>query len=532
MEEIYKIVAQLENKKHSSKVYHIEEVLLKKGLILKIYDNSKIQYYQREHDILTNLDNNYHTNEEKDFFILYKNIQFNQINFAIPGEININNEQVLFYDYLKGLSLLDYIVGTKEKIKEIHAKYLCYKLLKSIEKLNRINICHNNIDDDKIMFDENYNLKIIDYAEAKVIENSIEAYKLNRDIFCIGQVIAKVISLGNFVSIVYNKKKGIYEIYTNGKVMGKYIKYEESEFWEKINLMYNIDIPENFLKFFRIILNAKKSKEKIDIKTLLNNAWLKEIINDNEKKYETLFKKDFAELYNIIIEDNKKESEIQIKVGNILEERLNEFYEEEHLINSSGPSLIESSLEFEEKNEEYLMDKYLQNEIYDDYEQKFLKEMNYLNIKNEIIFEPEKYDFNYLKINIKNPDNYNIEKAIEIFMENFRKYIKEEYKYNENIEINIDIEKESLFYIQYKILPIKIDDELFEFLDENFERKIKNKQEFEIKVEIIEGDKSLYEKNEINQFYLIFSGISIDKVDFYYILKELKKIAIKFLLND
>ena len=178
------------------------------------------------------------------------------------------------------------------------------------------------------------------------------------------------------------------------------------------------------------------------------------------------------------------------------------------------------------------MDKYLQNEIYDDYEQKILKEMNNLNIKNEIIFEPEKYDFNYLKINIKNPEYYNIEEAIEIFMSNFRNYIKEEYKNNENIEININVEKDSLFYIQYKILPIKIDDELFEFLDENFERKIKNKQEFEIKVEIIEGDKSLYEKNEINQFYLIFSGISIDKVDFYYILKELKKIAIKLLLND
>ena len=531
MEEIYKIVDQLENKKHSSKVYHIEEVLSKKGLILKIYDNSRIQYYQKEHDILTNLDNNYHTNEEKDFFILYKNIQFNQINFAIPGEININNEQVLFYDYLKGLSLLDYIVGTKEKIKEIHAKYLCYKLLKSIEKLNRINICHNNIDDDKIMFDENYNLKIIDYAEAKVIENNNETYKLNRDIFCIGQVIAKVISLGSLVSIVYNKKKGIYEIYTKGKVMGKYIKYEESEFWEKINLMYSIDIPENFLKFFRIILNAKKSKEKIDIKSLLNNDWLKEIINNNEKKYETLFKKDFAELYNIIIEDNKKGSEIQIKVGNILEERQNEFYDEELPIDCGLP-FKESSLEFEEKNEEYLMDKYLQNEIYDDYEQKILKEMNNLNIKNEIIFEPEKYDFNYLKINIKNPEYYNIEEAIEIFMKNFMKFIKEEYKNNENIEININVEKDSLFYIQYKILPIKIDDELFEFLDENFERKIKNKQEFEIKVEIIEGDKSLYEKNEINQFYLIFSGISIDKVDFYYILKELKKIAIKLLLND
>ena len=157
--------------------------------------------------------------------------------------------------------------------------------------------------------------------------------------------------------------------------------------------------------------------------------------------------------------------------------------------------------------------------------------MNNLNIKNEIIFEPEKDDFNYLKINIKNQDNYNIEKAIASFMKIFWIYIKEEYK-NEDIDINIYVEKDTLFYIIYEILPIKIDDELFEFFDENFERKIKNKQEFEIKVELIEGDKSLFEKNKINQYYLIFNGISIDKVDFYYILKALKNIAIKLLLDE
>ena len=72
MEEIYKIVAKLENKKHSSKVYHLEEALSKKGLILKIYDNSRIQYYQKEHDILTNLNNTYQTNEEKDFLLCIK----------------------------------------------------------------------------------------------------------------------------------------------------------------------------------------------------------------------------------------------------------------------------------------------------------------------------------------------------------------------------------------------------------------------------------------------------------------------------
>ena len=36
------------------------------------------------------------------------------------------------------------------------------------------------------------------------------------------------------------------------------------------------------------------------------------------------------------------------------------------------------------------------------------------------------------------------------------------------------------------------------FLDEKFEKKIKNKYEFDIKVEFIEGDKNLFQKYKIN----------------------------------
>ena len=76
-----------------------------------------------------------------------------------------------------------------------------------------------------------------------------------------------------------------------------------------------------------------------------------------------------------------------------------------------------------------------------------------------------------------------------------------------------------------------MDYDKIQFLDDEFENKVKNIQKFEIKVDLVEGDKSFYSLNKINQYYLIFSGISIDKEEFYEQLKILKEISIDLLLN-
>ena len=70
-----------------------------------------------------------------------------------------------------------------------------------------------------------------------------------------------------------------------------------------------------------------------------------------------------------------------------------------------------------------------------------------------------------------------------------------------------------------------------EFLDEHYEKKIKNVQKYEIKVELIEGNKDLITLKKIYQYYLFFNGITIDKEDFYEILKFLKVIEFPCSLN-
>ena len=155
--------------------------------------------------------------------------------------------------------------------------------------------------------------------------------------------------------------------------------------------------------------------------------------------------------------------------------------------------------------------------------EEFIKH-NKINAKEENFFMPRKDDFNYLKINIKNNENKDINKALYNLMKKLKDKIKQKYEQN-GISVVFDEEKDNSFNIFYLIEPpVYINFDNIEFLDDDFEKKIKNFQKFEIKVELIEGDKNMFSINKINEYYLIFKGISVNKEDFYEQINILKEI--------
>ena len=317
MELNYKISKFQIGKNQHSKVYKIKEIISGKEYIVKIYEDPKIINYKNETNILDIL-NSINLEQENNIFIMYKNIQYNQGMFQIPKEVKGFNLEFLFYDYLSKLSLLEYINYLEENKKEIYAKYLCYKLLKAIDIMQLYNISHNKMDVSNIMFDDNYNPKIIHFSEANIIGNKSE---INKDIFGLCQILSKILTLGKYNSINYDKNKKIYLIFY--KNQGKKTFIEESKFWLMIKTLFDINVPKSFIQFFHIIIKAKKSKEIININELLKAEWLNEI-SDEIKNYEYNFKKDFEELYKTIIDDNVKNNMINIDIKNIFEENKEE----------------------------------------------------------------------------------------------------------------------------------------------------------------------------------------------------------------
>ena len=315
MEESYQIISNQLGKDQHSKVYKIKGNNSGIELIIKIYEDSRFIYYNNETNILNILNQNYNIKNNNNFFLMFKNIHFNHGLISIPKEIKGNNLEFLFYNFLPKLSLFDYITNiNNNKIKEIHAKFLCYKLLKEIEKLQSIEISHNKLDISNIMFDDEFNLKIIHFSEANIIKDKYE--KIN-DLFLLGQNLAKILSSKKFNSINYSKKYNQYVIYGNDKDKKLYMK--ESKFWKTLKALYNINISEKFINFFHILIEAKKSKKIVNINDLLNNEWINEIEKDYEN-IENKFKNDFKIFYEEIIKDNIENNKINIDINNILEE--------------------------------------------------------------------------------------------------------------------------------------------------------------------------------------------------------------------
>ena len=545
----YKILSEAENELHS-KVLTLQQLNSKNKLTVKIFEKKNNIYYQDEIGILRDLNEIDFTNKNN-YFVRYMNIDYDENMFKIPKEIRKESLKFLFFENLSKLSLCDYISFYKEKLKEIHAKYLCYELLCAIEKLQKINILHNKLDvTSNIMFDDDFNIKIIHFCEAQKINNN-NKYKLNNDLFKLAILLIKFISGKKIKSIIYNKNDNKYEIIDNDEIF-KSKRIEESQFWKRLEKENNINVSKQFSDFVLNLVKAKKEEKLVKISDLLNDEWLKEIKNDvqtNEKK----FKNDFKLFYDTINEDKDLNNPIETDYNDMNNNGGNEAMSAIN-INIKDGKLI-PSLKREKRvlplkspnqnnineNNQIQTNKQIENQIPISYIQQN-------NINNEVsksilrafpktdknsennepreekhIFRPRKDDFNYLKISIKNTENKDINQAVINFMKVFKNDIKEYYAMND-ININFDDIKELSFKICYEIPPIHFDDEDdIEFLDEDFEQKVKNSQNFEIKVELLEGEDN---KNPfINTYFLVFRGISIGKEDFYDYLKILKDIA-------
>ena len=545
----YKILSEAENELHS-KVLTLQQLNSKNKLTVKIFEKKNNIYYQDEIGILRDLNEIDFTNKNN-YFVRYMNIDYDENMFKIPKEIRKESLKFLFFENLSKLSLCDYISFYKEKLKEIHAKYLCYELLCAIEKLQKINILHNKLDvTSNIMFDDDFNIKIIHFCEAQKINNN-NKYKLNNDLFKLAILLIKFISGKKIKSIIYNKNDNKYEIIDNDEIF-KSKRIEESQFWKRLEKENNINVSKQFSDFVLNLVKAKKEEKLVKISDLLNDEWLKEIKNDFQT-HEENFKNDFKLFYDTINEDKDLNNPIEADYNDMNNNGGNEAMSAIN-INIKDGKLI-PSLKREKRvlplkspnqnnineNNQIQTNKQIENQIPISYIQQN-------NINNEVsksilrafpktnknsennepreekhIFRPRKDDFNYLKISIKNTENKDINQAVINFMKVFKNDIKEYYAMND-ININFDDIKALSFKICYEIPPIHFDDEDdIEFLDEDFEQKVKNSQNFEIKVELIEGEDN---KNSfINTYFLVFRGISIGKEDFYDYLKILKDIA-------
>lgn len=558
----YQIIdSKLENENHS-KVYILQNINSRTKLLVKIFEKPKHIYYQNEIDILRAL-NEIDLNEKNNYYVNFTDIDYNENRFEIPMEIRNDNLKFLFFENLPNLSLCDYLWRCKENIKEIHAKVLCYKLLSAIENLRKINILHNKLNDtSNIMFDQSFNAKIIHFCEAKKVEKN-NKYKLNKDFFDLGILLANIISFKRIYSVVYNAKDNKYDIIYKDQY-NKMNQIDESQFWEMVDKKDNI---KQFKDFFHILIKSKKENQLVNITTLYDNEWLKEI-KQNHQIHENNFKDVLKLLYETINNDISSFNSESGNASDMFNAGENETMSAINIINKicikekKGIPLQSNfeKMQIKPKKTKLLPKIPNKNNIKENNEIKSEKQIENIipftnqsqqNNNNVVIklrnkqgknsghntsegekniFKPRKGEFNYLKLNIKNTENVDMNQAINNYMKVFKNNIKDYFEMSET-SVNFEDIKDKSFKICYEIPPMHFDDEDdIEFLDEDFEQKVKNIQRFKINVELLEGEKNL--ETSINEYFLVFKGISVGKEDFYDHLKILLDIAKTSLKKD
>ena len=503
----YIICSNQMNSGINDKVFKIVEISQPNKLfIIKIFEEMKRKEYEEEKSILSLLKDS-SNNPQNNYLIKLKDIEV-RLEYSDNYRMNSN---LLVFDYLHHGTMCDYLymMPNINHIKEIYVKLLCYKLLKGLQKCHENNICHNKIDIKNIMFDNDFNPIIIHFSEASLINNK----NFNKDFIGLGIVLAKLMTSGKFISYKYDKnKKRFVFIHKLGGTKKKGV-LEESQFWEIFEINNNIKISKEFKQFFDILV---KSKNALNIDDLLNNEFLKDIIN-NQEEIETKLKKDFEADYNEIVK-SKEQDKQEIDIYSIL-----------NLDNTEDNSLVNPRKRGNKTSFDRIRS--LEEKEGNLYEHKDLK---------SIKCEPKGIQFNYIEINIKDNEILYLD-ALEKLMIDLENNIRE-FKYEKDIDINIEHDaKNWAFCIAFEEKEIDEENNIEDNID-NIEEETDAISEdlndnelipLVIKIELFElekDEKLTHSMNPIDRkYYLMFNYIQGDISDFYEYLKIIKNISIRLL---
>lgn len=280
-----------------SAVYKAINSLTSRNYIVKIFHNND-KSIEEEIKISKKI-----SESNNPFFIKYIDSSYGDLIF---DEVVEPKRYIVFENASKG-DLLKYISVNQTGFPEKICKFIFYKILKAIQFLHNLGICHRNIKIENILLDgDNYHIKIWDFSLASLIKNEKgEKILLNKKLKASNYTAPEIIkgnkydgekvdvySLGELLFIL---RTGAYvfkgDINNNlNKKLFQLIKLKKSDiFWKILESMLNIKgLSQEFKKlYFQLV--SPNPKDRPSIEEILSDDYIKEINSLNEeelKKYE------------------------------------------------------------------------------------------------------------------------------------------------------------------------------------------------------------------------------------------------------
>ena len=199
------------------------------------------------------------------------------------------------FEYLKNGELHNYIFVSKKRFSEDISRKLFFDLLKAVEICHKSGITHGDIKLQNVLFNSNFNIKLIDFGFAKNIKDGLISeitgtrfYNAPEMFYCATKgydgVLADIFSLGIVLFILV---MGFYPFdkpnITDSRY--KYIsKKDYKSFWKKCEQKFSSNSSYNGVSlefkdlFEKMVCN--RPKERINISDIKKHPWLKEIIKN------------------------------------------------------------------------------------------------------------------------------------------------------------------------------------------------------------------------------------------------------------
>lgn len=212
---------------------------------------------------------------------LFNHFEPEQVNYAI-------------FEYLKNGDLHNYIFLIKKKFSEDLSRKIFFDLLKAIEACHKSGISHGDIKLENILFNSNFNLKLIDFGFAKNIKDgpisevTSTRYYNAPEMFCCATkgydgVTADIFSMGIILFILV---MGFYPFDKPSITDSKYkliSKKDYNGFWKKFEqkLSNGNGVSHEFKDLFEKMVSYRP-KERISINEIKKHPWLKELIKNFE----------------------------------------------------------------------------------------------------------------------------------------------------------------------------------------------------------------------------------------------------------
>jgi serine/threonine protein kinase len=233
----------------------------------------------------------------------HRHFFINYISSSLNGTLDIddNKEQkcyIVFELAPKG-NLAQFIESNKTGLNEKHCKIISYKILKALQALHEIGICHRDIKAENIFLDgERFDVKIGDFGlsnfiygqNGKILQRGIVgsyeymAPEVNKgkeydgekaDIFSTGILIFTLLkSIFPFPIDEITKKRKYYSVFISKK---------GERYWNILKDL-GLEFSPEFKDFFKKMV-AYSPSDRPTIEQILNHAWMKEVTDLNEEEF-------------------------------------------------------------------------------------------------------------------------------------------------------------------------------------------------------------------------------------------------------